>query len=384
MTVKRPGVYFDGTTDVEVVGTGAKIPVIIGKTGNSAATGYPVDGTNIQTFRNFDECNRSIANGGIGTDTSTNPVLAFLEEFFEEAEPKTNEDLGVPFVYVIDLGAGTTKADWLTALTNAKKLNRATVEVPIGCDNITDYTLSAFIAGAMASIDTETSNLNLRTLFFTKPSATDAQLIALNPSSGGILNSRCFLCEPLLFGKTVARFCTTPYWVEPGFLEYRTVTPGTFKERTNAEIEALQAAGVVINTDEVVDTDVYCRINLSVSTAYAATHRPADAVGHCRFNADNLLREIFKAVYPQVKDNEVESKIAKSQTRVDAIIDKEVDAEKIIGYNSDTGEGTKLTLVESDQEPYDMELIGDILCVNSTHAINVKARIRNPVVKSTS
>ena len=71
MTVKRPGVYFDGTTDVEVVGTGAKIPVIIGKTGNSAATGYPVDGTNIQTVRNFDECNRSIANGGIGTDTST-------------------------------------------------------------------------------------------------------------------------------------------------------------------------------------------------------------------------------------------------------------------------------------------------------------------------
>ena len=97
-----------------------------------------------------------------------------------------------------------------------------------------------------------------------------------------------------------------------------------------------------------------------------------------------MLREIFKAVYPQVKNNEVTSQIVKSQTRVDAIIDAEVEAERIIGYNSDTGEGTKLTLVESNQQPYDMELIGDILCVNSTHAINVKAKIRNPIVKSTN
>lgn len=382
--VRRPGVYFDETTELELVGIGAKIPVVIGATGNTGTQTYPVDGTNIQTFRNFDDANKSIANGGIGTDTSTNKVLAFLEKFFEEAEPRTTEDLGVPFVYVIDVGDGTTKQSWLTALTNAKKLNKATAEVYIGADNITDYTLSAFISGAMASIATETTNLNLRTAFFTKEGATDEQLIALNPSSGGILDSRCFLCEPLEFGKTVARFCTTPYWVEPGFLPYRTVTPGTFKERTNAEIEALQAAGVVINCDEVVDTDVYCRINLSTSTAYAATKKPADALGHCRFNADHLLREIFKAVYPQVKNNEVTSQIVKSQTRVDAIIDAEVEAERIIGYNSDTGEGTKLTLVESNQQPYGMELIGDILCVNSTHAINVKAKIRNPIVKSTN
>lgn len=386
MTVRnrRPGVYFDETTELELVGAGAKIPVVIGATGNTGTNDYPVDGTNVLSFRNYDEACRSISNGGIGTDPTTNKVLSFLEEFFEEAEPKTTDDLGIPFIYVIDVGDGTTKNSWITALTTAKKLNKAIVEVYVGADNISDYTLSAFIAGAMASIDTETTNLNLRTAFFTKENATDADLIALNPSTGGILHSRCFLCEPFLFGKTVARFCTTPYYIEPGFLQYRTVQPGTFKERTNAEIEALQGAGVVINCDEIVDTDTYCRINLSVSTAYAATRRPADALGHCRFNADHLLREIFKAIYPQVKDNEVTSKIVMSQTRVDAIIDDEVEAERIIGYNSDTGEGTRLTLVESNQDPYDMELVGDILCVNSTHAINVKAKIRNPTVKSVS
>lgn len=381
---KIPGVYYDELAEYELAGNGAKIPVIIGKTGNSAATGYAVDGTQINKFANWEEVNRTIANGGIGTDTSTNPVLAFLKEFFEEAEPLSSEDLGVPYVYVIDVGAGTVKTAWTAALTTAKTVNEATVEVYVNADNITDYTLAAFTAGAAASIRTETANLNLRTGFVTKPSGTDSDLIALNPSSGGILDSRIFLCEPLKFGKCVARFCTTPYYVEPGFLQYRTVKPGTFKARTKAEELALQNAGVVFSHDEKVDTDTYVRINLSTSTAFAKTSQPADALGHARFNADHLLREIFKAVYPQVKDNETASKIVKSQTKVDAIIDAEVEAERIIKYNSENGQGTKLTLVESDSNPYDMELVGQIQPVNCTGAIIVKATLKNPATVAAS
>ena len=77
---KIPGLYFDESTEFEVFGTGAKIPVIIGTTGNSSATGYAVDGTQINKFSSWEEVNRTIANGGIGTDTSTNKVLAFLKD----------------------------------------------------------------------------------------------------------------------------------------------------------------------------------------------------------------------------------------------------------------------------------------------------------------
>ena len=91
---KIPGLYFDETTEYELVGTGGKIPVIIGATGNSAATGYKIDGTQINKFSGWEEVNRSVANGGIGTDTSTNKLLAFLEEFFEEAEVKIPGDIG--------------------------------------------------------------------------------------------------------------------------------------------------------------------------------------------------------------------------------------------------------------------------------------------------
>ena len=208
---KRPGVYFDESVEYELSGNGAKIPVIIGKTGNEATTDYKVDGTQINKFASWEEVNRTIANGGIGTDTSTNATLAFLEEFFEEAQVTNSEQLGVPYIYVIDVGDGTVKNSWINALTTAKTKTEAIVEAYISADNITDYTLASFIAGACASIATETANLNLRTGFFTKEGATDAQLIALNPSTGGINNSRMFLCEPDLFGKTVARFCRTRF-----------------------------------------------------------------------------------------------------------------------------------------------------------------------------
>ena len=381
---KKPGVYFNETTEYELQGNGGKIPVFIGKTGNTAATGYKVDGTQILQFANYTEVNRSIANGGIGTDPTTNPLLAVLKDFFEEAEVKSSEDIGIPYVYVIDVGAGTAKSAWLSALTTAKTKRDAIVEAYVGAENISDngYTLTDFINAAYASISTETANLNLRTGFTTKADATDAQLIALNPSSGGILKSRIGLIEPDLFGKHVARICCTPYYIEPGFLPYRTVEPGTFKARTDAEILALQNAGIIFGADEVVSDMVICRINLCTSTAFAGNPRPADSLFHTRFNADHLLREVFKAVFGQVKANETASYMVKAQTKVDAVVDAEIEAERMIPYNADTGDGTKLTLVESDSNPYDMDLVGQIQGINSTIAIQVKVTIKNPAMKA--
>lgn len=383
---KRPGVYFNETTEYELEGNGGKIPVFIGKTGNEAATGYKVDGTQIQQFKSWNEVNRTIANGGIGTDTTTNPLLAVLEDFFAEAEVKDSGDIGIPYIYVIDVGAGTSKNVWLDALTTAKTKKDAIVEVYVGAENISDsgYTFPDFINAAYASISTETANLNLRTAFTTKAEATDAQLIALNPTNGGILKSRIGIIEPLLFGKHVAVICCTPYYIEPGFLEFRTVKPGEFKARTDAEVLALQNAGIIFGVDEVVSDLTVCRINLCTSTAFAKNPRPADALFHARFNADNLLREVFKAVFSQVKANEVISYMVKAQTKVDAVIDEEVKNERMIPYNSTTGEGTKLTLQESNSNPYDMDLVGQIQGVNATYAIQVKVQIKNPAMKATT
>lgn len=384
MTIKRPGVYFDESVEYELEGVGGKIPVFIGKTGNTGTATYNVDGTQIQKFTKWSEVNKTIANGGIGTDTTANPLLAVLKDFFEEAEPKSSDEIGVPYIYVIDVGAATSKNVWLTALTTAKTMKKAIIEFYVGAENISEdgYTLTDFMKAAYASISTETANLNLRTAFTTKADATDAQLIALNPAETGILKSRIGIIEPHKFGKHAAMLCCTQYYIEPGFLEYRTVKPGEFKARSEAEELALQSAGIIFGRDEVVDDLTLCRINLAVSTAYNQEQKPADALFHHRFNADNLLRNIFKAVYSQIKANEVRSYMVKAQTNVDVVIDEEVRAERMIAYNSSTGDGTKLTLMESDVSPYDMKLVGQIQGINASHAILVEVMIRNPAIKA--
>jgi len=378
---KIPGVYFNETTEYELQGNGGKIPVFIGKTGNSAATGYKVDGTQLLKFNNWGEVNRSIANGGIGTDTSTNALLAVLKDFFEEAEVKTTEDIGIPYIYVIDVGAGTSKDVWLAALSTAKTALDSIIEFYVGAESITDtgYTIADFINAAHASITTETAKLSLRNGFTTKNGETDANLITL---SGSIGKSRIGIIEPLKFGKHAAMLCCTPYYIEPGFLPYRSVEPGTFVARTDAQKLALQNAGVIFGADEVVSDLVVCRMNLATATSFSVDPRPADSLFHARFNADNLLRNVFKAVFTQVKANETASYIVKAQTKVDAVIDEEIEAERMIAYNTETGDGTKLTLKESDSNPYDMDLEGQIQGVNCTIAIQVKTKIKNPAVKA--
>ena len=110
---KIPGVYLDEVVDYELSGVGSKIPVFIGKTGNSGTAAYKVDGTVALKFTSYDELNKETTAGGIGLNNDLNKVL---KEFFDEAKLKQPDDIGVPYVYVIDVGADTDRDAWLTAI----------------------------------------------------------------------------------------------------------------------------------------------------------------------------------------------------------------------------------------------------------------------------
>ena len=304
-----------------------------------------------------------------------------LKDFFEEAAIESTEEIGVPYIYVIDVGDGTSKTAWTTALTTAMTMIDAKILAIVGAEGITNYSLKDFIAGVKTAMDTEAHTFGLWNAFTTSQSATsDSDLIALTNASTGNQVSRVGIAEPLLFGKTVARICCTPYYIEPGFLQYRSVEPGTFKKRTAAEKLALQNAGIIFNHDEIVNDQIWTRMNLCTATSFAATKRPADALFHARFNADHLLLEILEALYPQIKANETQSSLVKLQVKVDAVIDAAIEDGTMIKYNSATGEGTRLILTESNYNPYDMELVGTIQPVNSTIAINVKETINTAVL----
>lgn len=393
MTItKSPGVYFNEEVDFELDGDGAKIPVFIGYSGNTATTNYKTDGTVLQKFSKWSEVNQAIEKGGIGvyTENTTNKLLQVIHDFYVEAEIKKTSDIGAPRIYVIDLGTAEDKEAWLKAFSTCKSEGEILIEAYVGLDKAVteNIKLKDLLESAYSSIQTETHSLKLRNGFTTitvadeTSQSVDAELIKLTSNETGIQRSRIGITEPLLFGKTIARICVTPYYIEPGFLEYRSIEPGDLIDRTPAQIQRLQDAGIIFNRIEKTSNEKHCRINLCTATSFNSSPRPADALFHARFNADNLLRKVFDACYPQIKANEEASNFVKVQTQIDKVIDEEVRAGKMIKWNEDTGKGTKLVASESDSNPYDLYLKGSVQPVNSTLAIEVQATINTAVMKA--
>ena len=386
---KIPGVYLNEDVDYELSGVGSKIPVFIGKTGNTGSVDYKVDGSVALKFSNYDDLNKAITAGGIGLDNDLNKVL---KNFFEEARLKQPDDIGVPHVYVIDVGAGTSRDAWLTAVETAFSKIDASIMVFVGTENIqytpegaeepVTYSVVDLAKAVKVAIDTRTHTFDLWNAFFTKKDATDAQLIALTDATNGVQKSRIGIIEwdNYRFGKTVARICLTPFNQEVGFVKYRSVEAGEFPERNLTQKLALQNAGIIFNHDEMYSDEMNPRMNICLATSYAATNKPADAMFHARFIADALLKDIYEAIYPLIKANDTASNLVKIQVKIDTVIDEYIRNGDCISFNKDTGIGTRLIAQPSDKDPYDVEIVGSIQPVNAILAIDVKEKLNTAAV----
>lgn len=386
---KIPGVYLNEDVDYELSGIGSKIPVFIGKTGNTGSADYKVDGSVALKFTNYDDLNKAITAGGIGLDNEVNKVL---KNFFEEARLKQPDDIGVPHVYVIDVGAGTSRDAWLTAVETAFSKIDASIMAFVGTENIqytpegaeepVSYSVVDLAKAVKVAIDTRTHTFELWNAFFTKKDATDAQLIALTDATNGVQKSRIGIIEwdNYRFGKTVARICLTPFNQEVGFIKYRSVEAGEFPERNLTQKLALQNAGIIFNHDEMYSDEMNPRMNICLATSYAATNKPADAMFHARFIADALLKDIYEAIYPLIKANDTASNLVKIQVKIDTVIDEYIRNGDCISFNKDTGLGTRLIAQPSDKDPYDVEIVGSIQPVNAILAIDVKEKLNTAAV----
>ena len=239
---QTPGItYNEIDTDPNANGIGAEIPIFIGISGNST----PYNG--VQKFKKYeDACVVPTATTpGLGTSVTNNPLLATVKDFFEETKKVNSDDIGIPYIYVIDLGnialrsgteATTATEATITAWTNAMKLAKTvqevTMEVYVGF-NSTDT--SADYLSLMVSADTKikeyVSMCQPRIGYFTVEGATDTALKALTSASVN-QHSRICLIEPTNFGQIFARIAITPYFEEPGYYTFRSVGEGEFAERS--------------------------------------------------------------------------------------------------------------------------------------------------------
>ena len=372
--------YFETESNPTPNGDGAEIPVIIGITGNST----PASG--VLKFKNYTAAAKTVANGGIGTDPATNPVLKFLKGFFEENIKKESDDLTVPYVYVIDLGTGKTSgqtptldnAAWTAAFATAKIKRDAQAEVLVGFQKTdTAAKIIPIIEAGLAKIKEDAKKGNPRILYYSVDGMTMTELAALNDAEQAnyVQDPRVGLVGPFdEFGITCARIFTTHFSEEPGYGEYRSIPAGTFTERTDDEEDEIQNNGIIFNRDEKPGKSVHPKICLAVSTAFAKNpdNRPNDCLLHARRNVDQLIRDAFEVLYPPLKRNETEVNLSYLQADIDTLVSEKKEA----GYMM---EGTYIDVKESESNPFDLDAEGVAVPVNSTELIRFTMYIEAPV-----
>lgn len=360
-------------------GEGSQIPIFIGTTGTA------IDGDiKVQKFKTYSSAFREKQYEGIGKDLEKNPLLRVLKDFFTEAAKTKSDDIGVSYAYVIDLGTADItstegKALWTKAFDLAKSKRDVEVEVYVGLTGKGEVVVPV-LTSALASIMEDSKDGSPRIAYYTIEGATDQELIDLTDETKGsgkfLQSTRVGLCEPKYFGKTVAKICTTPYYEEPGYTEFRTIEHGEFNVRTPDEEKALQKAGIIFIRDELTRKEIFTRINLAVSTGFAENieTRKNDCLLHARRNVDHLIRELFDVAFTQLKRNETEVNLKHLQTDVDSIVDAEIEAGNMMT-------GTQCFVEESSKNPYDLVIEGNAVAVNSTLSIGFGMYVSSPNVQ---
>lgn len=386
MTIEEtPYVEITNLEDDSVNGEGSYIPVIIGQTGNTVSA----DNLKVQTFLRYDQACATVQNGGIGVDPTTNKSLAFLKPFLEECAPINIDDIGLPKFYFIDMGSlpFTNGNAWADAFELAKTKIDAKVEIIVGfkkadvSEAITAAEITT-IVGILTAADTSLENAakkgNIRQLYFTVEDATDEDMIELTKTSNAtkIQSSRILPMEPAKFPEIAARYCVTPYYVEPGFLKFRTVEPDDVTERTEAKEKILQNAGINFIRREMVSEGEIARICAGVSSAKPIINNLYhDELPHIRRNVDHLLERIHRKASDILKDNETSFAVDMLQTDVDDIVDDEIRLRRMQN-------GTSFTVSEAGTTPFAIKIKGKAKAINAIYYVDIEYIIQSPQANS--
>ena len=343
-------------------GSGGEVAIFIGKTSNTTKA------NTLLKFKNYKTANKTVESGGLGVENNNtpNPLLNVLKDFFIESSKTSTTDIGVNHVYAIDMGENPTIEDWITALNITSKKRDITLLAFVGITDISFmYTVESFIKNL-------TSTGDLRIAYFQIPGDDSTLIKYTDPKQETyIQKSRIYLVEEEYFGRTIANIALTPYYEEPGYSYYRSIEPGTFKERSIEEEDALFSAGIIFNRDEVCINPIKPCICCGVSTAFSieeSEERPNDSLLHARRNADHQIRELFKIISPQLKRNETETNLRYIKSDCETYLENEYN-------NGYIHKDFEINVIESQINPFSLFITGKIVPVNSTLAIDVSCYI---------
>lgn len=407
-TTKLPGIYLHESVETLNYEDTGQIPVFVGKTDNASG-----DGSQMHKYYGFDEAAKSTADGGIGQtgnieeDLKVNPLLNVLKKFFEESAATVSADADIPYIYVVDVGAGTSINAWRNALNVVDLEHDIHIEAYYGLEYL-ESSMQSFIDEINAHLTKDAKLFMFRRAYITivndlsndEGIIDDDDIIALaqanlsvnrlrvvdpqvNDAEGNSLAMKTV--DPYIFGQHVGRVCVTPVGYETGYYSYNTISPGIFCKRTVEECEKLMNAGVIFAYDEYYKDAKRARMNLNIATSFGnnPNARPADCFDYSRRICDYILLEVYNACYPFIKTLETRTNITILQTKVNLIISNAVDNGLLVEYSDKNTDGSYLQLEESDSDPFTMIVKGKLQTVKEIVAIDVETTITSPAMQDT-
>lgn len=426
-TKKAPYINYHEALNNPIKGENyAEVPLFIGK-GQGAGSVEKVS-----EFKTYLEAKTVV---GEGTDS----LATTVKEFYIENNNNPDNTLRVNKCYAMNLGSTATTANYLTALDNSKYKKDASAIVFTGLDwgkytaptedddgsYENQETIKNMLLSALDIIheDKDDEAVNqmesgiLRILYVELPAYcdtttsptthtlfTDEALIQLTKYlreevSGSTANkklqdSRLVFVENQItlkednitevdkfFGRTIARICNTPYYVEAGYEGYKSIEIGSFRERKPEERDALLNAGVLFNEDDYSLPEITPRICLAVSSAWGVDNvnnvdqRVNDALLHTRRNADHQVRELLKVIAPQLKRNETSVNIAFVRTDCQLYLENQVSLGRLMDFS--------IKVEEASVNPYQLKVSGSMTPVNCTIGIDFENYIGAPYTVAT-
>lgn len=391
----------------------SEVPLFIGKgTGTGSIK-------NVSEFKSYLDAKKEL---GTGDDS----LAITVKEFYVENNNNTEGSLRVNKSYAMNLGASATVNDYLTALENSKYKKEATCISFTGLDwgaytepvveddertpgsYANQATIKAMLISALSLIheDGDDDKVNqmesgiLRILYVPLPenasdeaikdlmaflriknTGLDANLQAKDSRLAFVENQVVYAADETtvlarFFGRTIARICNTPYYIEPGYDSYKSIPVGFFKERTPEERDELFNAGVIFNEDDYSLAEITPRICLAVSSAWGVDSlndvddRVNDALIHTRRNADYQVRQLLKIIAPQLKRNETSVNLAFVQTDCQLYLEQQVMLGRLMDFT--------IKVQEAVLNPYQLKVTGTMTPVNSTLAIEFENYIGTP------
>ena len=350
---------------------------------------------NLLMFNSYDKAKKRIVD---------EDVLKFIKQFLDENNTHSNS--AVPHIYVMPIPCTEkkTKTETVdgrevetvtfdkitvspTSYENAYKVISKVKEITcVICFGVngTDDALKGFGGSFANLLATDVKKGNLKIAYCNAPRRQENETILNYATRIANINkqinsSRFALVEPDNYGTLMARICTTPYFIEPGYLPIGSLSTGVFEALNDEERDALCMCGLIFGEDDELLPTVIPRICLATSSAFGRTYsgtddgygdRYVDSLIHVRRNVDHHVRNILRTLAYQLKRNETSVNLDYCKMEIMTYLEQELRNGNIQGYS--------FSLDEASYNPYCLEVNGEIIPVNATLAIKFNNVIRAP------